>query len=366
MTIDIQTIMANEGFRTAPHVRDRILEAAKLFNEGVANKTSFALGRLTEAFTTSDFPHLLGAAFQIQARDLYENTTPEWQALAPIKNVNDFRPAKDVDVFGGRESFDLVKEGEEYKGRTLGESAFEFSAVKTGNTFGLTWELRKNNQFHQLLDFPGRLGSGARATEDQYVFSQFVSAAGPNAAFFNAGNGNAPSNKILNHANLLAAFKSIVVRKDKDKLPINLAGQRLNLVVPQTLQFEAEALVSEPRIPVDGSSTATKANPLFGKFNVVVSYRVSVIDQSANAASTWYILPPKESKHAAVGKVTMVGEEDLDIRVKRDQGERPGGGAVGIEDGSFKDDTIWYRGRQVTGGAALSPLGTYASTGTTE
>lgn len=366
MTINIEAVLASEGFRTAPHIKNRILEAGKLFNEGVANKTPFALGRLTEAFTTSDFPQLLGAAFQISARDKYEQTTPEWQAIAPVKTVNDFRPAKDVDLFGGRESFDQVKEGEEYKGRALGESAFDFSAIKTGNTFDLTWELRKNNQYHQLLDFPGRFGSAARATEDLWVFNQFVSASGPNSAFFKAGNGNAASNKALSYANLLAAYKAIVGRKDKDGLPINLAGKPLNLIVPQTLLFEAEALVNEPRIPVDGSSTATKANPLFGKFNVVVSYRISVIDTSANSATSWYILPPKESSHAAVGKVTMVGEENVDIRVRRDQGERPGGGAIGLEDGSYKDDTIGFRGRQVTGGATLSPLGTYASTGTTE
>lgn len=363
MTINIQEMLANEAFRTAPKLSTRILESAKLFSAGVAGTDSFAQGRLKEAFSTSDFPHLLGAAFQMQASDKYEEITPEWQAIAPVKKVNDFRPAKEVDLFGGRESFDLVKEGEEYKGRSLDESPFEFSAVKTGNTFGLTWELRKNNQFHQLMDFPGRFGSAARATEDEWVFKQFVSATGPNASFFNSQNGNAVSNKALSHDNLLAAYKAIVKRKDKEGLPINLAGRPLNLIVPAALQFEAEALVNEPRI-ADGPAT-TKKNPLFGKFNVIVSYRVSVLDGSANVDTSWYLLPPKESKHAAIAKVTMVGEENLDIRVRRDQGERPGGGAIGLEDGSYKDDTIDFRGRQVTGGAQLSPLGTFASTGTT-
>lgn len=362
MTINIKEMLANEAFHTAPELDTRIFEAAKLFRAGVAGADSFAQGRLQEAFSTSDFPHLLGAAFQIQAADAYEATVPEWQEIAPVKTVNDFRPAKEVDLFGGRETFDRVKEGEEYKGRTLGESAFEFSAVKTGNTFGLTWELRKNNQFHQLLDFPGRFGSAARATEDEYVFSQFVSKTGPNSTFFKAGSGNVASTAALTRDSLMAAYKTIVSRKDKDKLPVNLAGRKLNLIVPQALQFEAEEIVNEPRISDGG--LGTKANPLFGKFNVVVSYRVSVIDTSANVDTTWYILPPKESKHAAVAKVTMVGEENLDIRVRRDQGERPGGGAVGLEDGSYKDDTIDFRGRQVTGGAQLSPLGTFASIGT--
>jgi hypothetical protein len=351
-------ILAKEGFRLAPTVQARILEAAKLFNEGVAGKSAAAEYRMKEAFSTSDFPLLLGAAFQVEARDRYENTTPEWQAIAAEKRVIDFRPSKVIDVNGGRDAFEDVAEGEEYKGRSLSEAEFTFKAGKTGNSFGLTFEARKNNQYYQLLDFPGRFGSAARATEDAKVFGTFVDANGPITAFFGT-----VANKTLTQANLLAAYKTVVAKKNADGIPINFAGRPINLVVPPALQFEAEALVNEPRIDAGGGTS--KANPLFGKFNVVVSWRLSVIDQSANSATTWYLFPPKESDYAALGKVTMVGEETVDIRVKRDQGERPEGGAIGIEEGSFNDDTIWYRGRHITGGAKLDTTGAYASTGTT-
>jgi len=351
-------IIAKEGFRLAPTVRERILEAAKLFNEGVAGKSAAAEYRMKEAFSTSDFPLLLGAAFQVEARDRYENTTPEWPAIAQEKKVIDFRPAKVIDVNGGRDAFEDVAQGEEYKGRTLAESEFSFSAGKTGNSFGLTFEARKNNQYYQLLDFPGRFGSAARATEDAKVFGTFVDAAGPITSFFGT-----VANKILNEANLLAAYKTVVARKNADGLPINFGGRPITLLVPASLLFEAEALVNEPVVNAGGS--ATKKNPLFGKFTVVSSWRLSVIDVSANAATTWYLFPPKDSDSAALGKVTMVGEETVDIRVKRDQGERPEGGAIGIEEGSFNDDTIWYRGRHITGGAKLDTTGAYASIGTT-
>jgi hypothetical protein len=351
-------IIAKEGFRLAPTVRERILEASKLFNEGVAGKSAAAEFRMKEAFSTSDFPLLLGAAFQIEARDRYQETTPEWQTIAQEKKVKDFRPAKNIDVNGGRDAFEDVAEGEEYKGRTLSEAEFSFKAGKTGNSFGLTFEARKNNEYYQLLDFPGRFGTSARATEDAKVFGTFVDAAGPIASFFGT-----VSNKILNEANLLAAYNTIVARKNADGLPINFAGRPITLLVPATLLFAAEALVNEP--VVSNGGTSTKKNPLFGKFTVVSSWRLSVIDQSANVSTTWYLFPPKESDYAALGKVTMIGEETVDIRVKRDQGERPDGGAIGIEEGSFNDDTIWYRGRHITGGAKLDTTGAYASTGTT-
>lgn len=349
-------LLAKEGYRVAPSAKARMLEAAKLFNEGITGRSASAEYRMKEAFSTSDFPILLGAAFQVEARDRYKETTPEWQAIAPEKKVVDFRPAKTIDVFGGRTAFEDVAEGEEYKGRSLEESAFTFSAGKTGNSFGLTFEARKNNQYYQLMDFPGRFGSAARATEDAKVFGVFVDAAGPKASFFGT-----VGNKALTDVNLLAAYKVIVARKDADGLPVNFGGSPLNLVVPQSLQFEAEALVNEPVVSAGG--TATKKNPLFGKFNVIVSWRLSAIDQSANSGTSWYIFPPKDSDNAAVGKVTMVGEESVDIRVKRDQGERPGGGAVGVEEGSFNDDTIWFRGRDVYGIDKGFTTGVYASNG---
>ena len=351
-------ILAKEGFRVAPSVRERMLEAARLFNEGVAGKSAAAEYRMKEAFSTSDFPKLLGAAFQVEARDRYQDTTPEWQTIAPEKKVVDFRPAKVIDVNGGRDSFEDVSEGEEYKGRSLTEAEFTFSAGKTGNSFGLTFEARKNNQYYQLLDFPGRFGTSARATEDAKVFGTFVDASGPITAFFGT-----VGNKTLTADNLLAAYKTVVARKNADGLPVNFGGRPITLLVPASLQFEAEALVNEPVVSAGG--TATKKNPLFGKFNVVVSWRLSVIDVSANSATTWYLFPPKDSDFAALGKVTMVGEETVDIRVKRDQGERPDGGAIGIEEGSFNDDTIWFRGRHITGGAKLDTTGAYASIGTT-
>lgn len=357
MNINIQEMLAQESFRTAASVEKRIEEALKLYNDGVDGIDPFAVARMKEAMSTSDFPKLLGAGFQIQARDAYEETVPEWQAIAPVRRVNDFRPAKDIDLFGGREAFDQVKEGEEYKGRAIGEDAFEFSVLKYGNTFGLTWEMRKNNQFHQLLDFPGRLGSAARQTEDEQVFKQFIADGGPVASFF-AAQGAIPSTA-LSHDALVAAYKAIVARKTKDKKLIRLGGKPLNLIVPTALAMEAEEFVNEDKIVV--GSVAQK-NPLKGKFNIIASETAAELN-GTNGDTAWYILPAKESKYASVAKVTMAGEETLDIRVRRDQGERVGGGAIGLEDGSYKDDTIDYRGRLVTGGATLNGLGVYASKG---
>ncbi|MNY79501.1 hypothetical protein D3C86_2201600 [compost metagenome] len=53
----------------------------------------------------------------------------------------------------------------------------------------------------------------------------------------------------------------------------------------------------------------------------------------------------------------------MDIRVKRDQGEIVGGGQVAVDEGSFNDDTIWYRGRNFFGIDKGFTTGVYASNG---
>lgn len=357
-------IIAKEGYRVAPNLKARILEAAKLFNEGMNSSKPFAGARLQEAFSTSDFPILLGKAFDVETLQSYQDTPSEWQKIAVEKKVKDFEKKKLVDLFGGKDYLDDVKEKEEYKGRDLSESEAFFHVGKTGNTFGLSWELRLRREFSDLADFPGRLGAAARVTEDQKVFQAFVSPTGPNTEFFKTENGNAPSNKKLTSDNLKAAYVEIVKRKNKEKNPISWGGGQLQLVIPRTLVFEAEAALL-PMIPDPAGGNVSIPNVLNGKFEIVVSDRIAVIDQSANVDTTWYILPPKNTPRPALVKGTLIGNEQPDIRVKRDQGERTSGGAVPVDDGSFGDDTIWYRARHSTGGAAIFGDATYASTGTT-
>lgn len=355
-------IIAQEGYRIAPGVQARVLEAAKLFNEGARGKSAAAEYRLKEAFSTSDFPVLLGKAFDVEVQSTYATITPEWNTIARETRLRDFRPKKLIELNADQDTFEDVLEGEEYKGASLKESEYEIGIGKTGRSYGLTFELRKNNDYSELMDFPGRLATAARNTEDAKVFAALVTKSGPNTAFFKAANGNAPDTKPLNRENLQAAIKTIWARKNKEGVPFRALGTQFLLVVSPQLQFEAEMALT-PTIPDPQGGVNPIVNPLYGKIRVQVSERIGMIDTSATAATTWYILPAPNSANPALFKATMLGEEQPDIRVKRDQGERVGGGQVGIDEGSFADDTIWYRGRHITGGAATDPIGTYVSKG---
>lgn len=339
------------------------VEASKLFNEGLSGRNPFKQAMLKEALTRADFNLYLGKAFDIEMLAKYEDITPEWRQIAAPTTVKDFKPKTFKDLFGGRGALDKVAEGAEYKERNKDAAEYELQAAKYGNTFKLTFELIKNDELGGLQSLPDDLAQGAVETEDKVAFSAFVSATGPNTAFFKTANGNAPTALPFTRENIQAAYVSMSKRKDKNGNPVRLGGRKLLIVVPNALLFEAEQIVNAPNIPDPAGGAGTVPNPLAGKFRVVVSDYLTVINTSNKADTTWYILPEPTAPRPALVVAKMRGEENPDIRVKADTGSRLGGGSISPEEGSFDDDTITYRGRHIVGAGTLDPLLTYVSTG---
>ena len=341
----------------------KAVEASKLFNEGLSGRNPFKKAMLAEALTTSDFNIYLGKAFDVEMLAKYEDLTPEWPKIAKPTTVKNFKPKTYKELFGGRGPLDKVAEGAEYKERKKSDAEYELRAHKFGNIFKLTFELIKNDEIGELRSLPSDLAQGAIETEDKAAFEAFVSASGPNTQFFKTANGNAVDNKPFTRANVQAAYVAISKRKDKNGNPVRIAGQKLNIVVPAALLFEAEQIVNAPTIPDPAGGSVTIPNPLAGKFNTVVSDYLTVVNTSTKADATWYILPAPTAARPALVVAKMLGEENPDIRVKADTGNRVGGGSIAPEEGSFGDDTITYRGRHIIGAGTLDPLATYASTG---
>lgn len=359
----LERIEAYESART-PSARQlqAVVEASTIFNKAV-NGNPYAQLALREAFSTSDFPVLLGQAFEIELMDRYEELPTVWSQWCYRSTVKDFKPKKFVDFFGGRAPLDRVAEGAEYKGRSRDESEFEISVGKFGNTFNLTFELIKNAEFDTLASLPDDLAAGAILTEEYEATKLLVTAGGINSDFFNAANGNAPSALPLTRANVKTALMALSKRKGPDGKTINLSAG-FNLLVPTSLTFEAEEIIAAPTVEVtNGNEKTTVRNSVAGKITPIVIPTLEEIDGSATSSSSWFIVPKKEAPRPAFVLAFMRGEETPDIRVKADTGNRVGGGSIAPEEGSFNDDTIAYRGRHIVGAATLSHAHTYASKG---
>lgn len=352
-------ILAKEGFRAAPTRAERIYEAAKLFAKGKSGADHFAQATLLEAFSTSDFPVLLGDAFAKQALKAQQDAVKEFEPILVDITVDDFKEHKLVDLWTG-DAFETVAQGAEYKGGTLEETELKHKAAKHGKSYGLTWELRRNRDFSALANFPKALGNGSIKGQNNSVADLLVKDNGWNAAFF----GTVETVKFSPEA-LDAALKALALRENHRGELVDVSD--LVLVHGPALRGEVNRVLkaTELEMQVTDGSKVSKTRIQNPFTNVVTPLESRAVGQRLGTAqaTAWALVQGKTSDLPSIIRTLLSGEENVDIRVQADQGQRVGGGALSPEDGSFKDDTIWFRGRDVYGIDPAFNTGVWASKG---
>lgn len=339
----------------------KILEAARLFDRAVTGDYR-AKADLRESLTTSDFPSLLGSALNIKLASAYATMPSVWQQYADRVTVPNFKPQR---VGALVENFDLelVPEATEYPAGDFDDRMVEFTIGKFGKRIPLTWEMVINDELGIFRNIDQGLGRAARQTEDKATAHALLAPnlSGVNTAFFKAANGNAPESAALSAKALQDALE--VLGQKKDANGHVMVRPRTVLVVPPTLEWKAREILTASEIrTVDGQTTRVSANPLANSVDLVVEPRL--LDNTvSNAATTWFLLPAPRSARPALVTGFLAGHEQPDLRVKNDQGTRPGGGSIPEREGSFDDDTIQYRVRHVTGSTLLFPEFTFVSRG---
>ncbi|PZR55229.1 hypothetical protein DNL40_02340 [Xylanimonas oleitrophica] len=360
---------AEGGFRAparGAQYHAKIKEAAELWGEVMHSggiKGMRARVRLVESLSTSDFPYLLGGVFDRVLMASYGSLPSTWATFAGRTTVRDFRPKELVDLLGGRSILDPVGEGAEYPARKLTEGKYTLKVAKRGARIPLTWEMIINDDLDAFRDLPQRLAQGAVETEDFLATSLLVGSGGINTSFFKSANGNAVAHDPLTGENLDKAITAIGQRRDSDNRPISVPS--FTLVVGPGLETQANRILqaTELRFTDQNGQTTVTSNYMAGKVKLAVNPWLPVIDRSATAASSWFLVPTPGQAREALTLGFLRGHETPDLRVKADTGSRVGGGLIAPEDGSFDDDTIQYRVRHVVGAAHVDPKATYASDG---
>ena len=350
--------LAREGFRRASSYEEKVHEAAVLFGKGRNSANALSQAVLFEAFTTSDFPVLLGDAFEKTAMAAYKDTPFEFDALLHDVTVPDFKRRKLVDLWGA-DAFEKVEELEEYKGGALQETELEHGAGKFGRLYGLSWELRLAKEFEQLANFPKALGNGARKGENNAVADLLTQENGWSTDYF----GQVQTVPLTAEA-LDAAINTLATRVNhRDEL---VDTSNLVLVHGPALRTQVNRVLKATELEwkdTSGSRTTTTkvANPFT---NVVTPLESRTVGARLGTAATgWALVQGKASDLPSVIRTKLAGHPDVDIRVKRDGGQYMGGGEVPYTEGSFTEDAIWYRGRAVNGIDPGFTTGVYASNG---
>ena len=359
MTKTISADLAREGYVRATNPDDKVIEAGRLV-ERAQSGNPHTMAVLMEAFTTSDFPVLLGRGLQAQAITAYKDTPREFEDVVFDTTVPDFNRRKLVDLWGADE-FERVHEGEEYKGSTKKETSLEHGLGKYGKSLGITWELFLDRRVSDIADYPRDLAQGAVKTQNSAVADLLVKNGVWNGDFFKS-----VSNLPLTADNLQKAIDELAIRENHRDELVDVSS--LYLVHGPALRSRVQALlVHLEKVEItttDGSKTVkqTQDNPFRGVVKPLESR--SVGKRLGTAAGTaWALVQGKGSDLPSIIRTGLAGHPEVDIRVKNDQGQSLGGGSLSPMDGSFKDDTIWYRGRSVLGVDPGFTPGVWASAG---
>lgn len=352
--------LAREGFRAAPTTAERTLEAVRLFRKGRTGINFQRQATLMEAFTTDDFPALLARGFTLQAMQLAETIVNEFDPILADMKANDFEDTKLVDLWSD-DAFEEVKEGEEYKGGTVKTVSKMFHrARKYGKNYGLTFELRKKRAFSDLANFPRFLANGAVRGQKNAVANLLLTQAGAWSGTFFDG----VENVELSRESLTAALKTVRARKNHrgqrvggDNMVL-VYGEGLVDVVDEILNPTTEEI---RRTNGDETIITTQNNPLSGRISARLES--DTLTDRFNNPNAWALVKSAQSDLPSLIRTKIEGMENLDIRVKKDQGQYVAGGDVPVDEGSFNDDTIWFRGREIWGIDQGFKEGVYASNG---
>lgn len=328
---------------------------------------------LREAMSTSDFATLFGDIIDRQMLGVYAEVQQTYRQIMRMGTVRDFRTVNRYVLDGAENMLDEVKELGEYKAAKLTPNKYQISVKKYGRRMPFSFETMINDDLEALTDTPNRFSRAARRSEQRFATSIYVSASGPNATIYAAGNKNqvliangaTVDNPKLSTQGLTDALTVLGNMKDVDGEPITI--EAVILEVPTNLEITAEAILNATSLIIGADSAALRMetnNWLKNRVKLVVNPYLNMIN-TTDGNSAWYVHAAATSGRPPFEFDFLRGYEQPQLFMKAPNAIRVGGGAVDPMQGSFNDDSLDYKIRHIFGGGALEPKATVASRGTT-
>lgn len=375
-------------------VLKNIEEAGDLFGDAIAGDY-VARGRvkalvqgqayISESVSSSDLARAFVIGTRQNLQEQYAKLTPTWTDFAGRMKFNDFKPqflrellmdsdtnlATNGGVKTKPQSLPRIPEGTEYPKFGFTTSANGVLLAKNGASFGFTWEMVINDEWQLIQSIPGELIRFASNTEDTEAYGILADDLGPNATTFSVGNGNTNAVGTLFDKEYALGLDALTLAKRAIRAR-TVNGRRVTvpkfrLIVPLALKDRAESLLATKEITIRnaGNTAEIKTNTTNSDVSLTATDWLEQIDESATAATTWYLVPDKgfDGTRKSLAVAFLEGQESPDVRISGGGGNYIGGGAVPGLEGSLLNDTGEYRVRHVVSGAFLNGQALLASKG---
>jgi hypothetical protein len=348
-------------------VTEAKLLAMKDLVEGTKRGNRLKAGTLVEVMTTSDavfnFTHLTN----LNVLEQYDAAPRTWTEIATERVLSDFRPAVFYSLLSDWDDATLgtgtptnvspiVPETTAYPYASLrGEEYQAGSILKRGFKVGLSWELLVNDAVGYVNALPGEILRVALDTEEYEVYNALIGGVGAGQQIQAGSNPDGttfPVNAPLTRAALIGAIAQLGARKINGRQVVIRGGY--NLIVAVGQKANAEYQIHNTLLTGVQSGTAPTVltfstdgyNPLSD---------ITVIESPYVTAPAWYLIPKKGQVRPILELGKLAGHEAPELRVNNATGNYLGGASVAPFEGSFSNDTVDLRVRQVLQGLNWTP-----------
>lgn len=349
-----------------PGVTRAKVAAMKELVEGTIRGNRIASGTLKESVTTSDALFNFLHVVNLNTFPKFDEAPRTWTQIATRRGLTDFRPAvfysldrkwADGTLGNGepRHISPVVPEGTPYPYATLRGESYEGNAlVKRGFKVGLTWEAMVNDTVGFVRDLPGEILRVALDTEEYEVYNALIAGVGSTQALQAGTNPDGTAvvaNNALTRAALIAAISQLGQRKIDDRQVVINGGYNLIVAPGQRINAEFQInnmLLVDTKVGSDPVQTFSNAG-----YNPLTS--ITVIESEYVTGAAWYLVPKTGQRRPILELGALIGQETPELRVNNAQGTYLGGSAISPFEGSFDNDAIDMRVRQVIKGLNWTP-----------
>lgn len=274
---DERTLEAAHARRNEASLTQVVMAAAR------ANGYAEASHRITEsncrqvlraAFATHGISTILSATYGKFLLDGFTAVEQNWDAIASVRNVSDYKQVTGVRLTGGFEFEEVANDGE-LRSADAGEESRTIGAKLYGRLSSISMVDLVNDDLGALTQVSSRLGYGAAVKMNKVFWTEFEAS---NATYFakeTAGSGNAFGLTSLKTA--ATGFRKL---KNADGNPLGVSPSVL--LVPAELEVAAAEVISSSLLITGSDTVRGSANVFAGRYRVVGSSYLS-------SATTWWL-----------------------------------------------------------------------------
>lgn len=355
-----------------------------------------AQARLKEAITSDQLATMFVRAANVKFQEYFDSYNTMWSNIATKELLTDFRAASLLSLKPDSTTAPIDNGGYKHPSGTLphvpeltpyptmsyqAEGAF-ITTAKHGARIQFSFESFINDEWNVISRFPKDAATLAARTEDLLVLLQLFDPATKSLRtdVFNDVNktkadfttvpdeftGGTGAGGVGGVKNAALSFDAIVAARYQALATIRdghstYVPEGFVLVTSPALAEVAKnyTLINEIRTQV-GKRTEIKANPL-KDLDVLSSDLISVV----GGEKAWVLLPKggRANGKTVLAKTGMLGREAPELRIHNKTGQMLGGGDVNPYEGSFDNDDIEIRVRQIAGAGLVRYDGVIGSTG---